>query len=54
MREDLNLKDYLDRESLERIQLQCMRETLDRVYSNNACYRRKSDDLGVHPNESKS
>lgn len=49
MREDLYLKDFLDRESLRGIQLRRLQETLTRVYSNNAFYRRVFDERGLQP-----
>ena len=49
MREDLFLKDFLDRDSLLQIQLQRLRETLERVYARVPFYRRSFDHAGVKP-----
>ncbi len=54
MREDLHLKDFLDRESLREIQLRRLQSTLERVYSNNAFYRNALDNSGLHPNDLQS
>ncbi|MBT3381533.1 MAG: phenylacetate--CoA ligase [Lentisphaerae bacterium] len=49
MREDLFLKDFLDRDSLKQIQLQRLRETLERVYANVPFYKAAFDEAGVKP-----
>jgi len=49
MREDLFLKDFLDRDSLRQIQLQRLRETLERVYARVPFYRKSFDAAGVKP-----
>jgi len=54
MREDLFLKDFIERESLKRIQLQRLRETLERVYDRVPFYRRTFDEHGVKPGDLKS
>ncbi|MFW5893720.1 MAG: phenylacetate--CoA ligase family protein [Verrucomicrobiota bacterium] len=54
MREDLHLKDFLDRESLSEIQLHRLQDTLARVYSNNAFYRNAFDSSGLHPDDLQS
>jgi phenylacetate-CoA ligase len=51
MREELFLKDFLDRQSLEQIQLQRLRETLQRVYDNVPFYRQSFDEKGVKPGD---
>jgi phenylacetate-CoA ligase len=51
MREELFLKDFLDRQSLEHIQLQRLRETLQRVYDNVPFYRQSFDEKGVKPED---
>ena len=47
--EDLLLKDYVDRRALERIQLERMRATLERVYANVPFYKQAFDEKGVKP-----
>ena len=54
MREDLFLKDFLDRESLERIQLTRMREAFERVYARVPFYHDAFDRHGVAPKDLKS
>ena len=54
MREDLFVKDCLDRESLEQIQLTRLRETLERVYANVPFYRQSFDAAGVSPADLRS
>jgi phenylacetate-CoA ligase len=49
MREDLFLKDFLDRDGLRQIQLQRLRETLERVYARVPFYRQSFDQAGVKP-----
>jgi phenylacetate-CoA ligase len=49
MREDLFLKDFLDRDSLRQIQVQRLRETLERVYARVPFYRKSFDNAGVKP-----
>jgi len=49
MREDLFLKDFLDRDSLKQIQLVRLRETLERVYARVPFYRKSFDAVGVKP-----
>ena len=49
MREDLFLKDFLDRDSLQQIQLARLRETLERVYARVPFYRQSFDRAGVKP-----
>ena len=51
MREDLYLKDFLDRGSLREIQLRRLRETLQHVYTNNDYYRRSFQEHGVQPGD---
>ncbi len=54
MREDLFLKDFLDRDSLRQIQLVRLRETLERVYERVPFYRQSFDAAGVKPSHLKS
>ena len=54
MREDLFLKDYLDRDSLETIQLARLQETLERVYTKVPFYRSSFDAAGVSPRDLRS
>ncbi len=54
MREDLFLKDYVNRKSLERVQLQRLRETLERVYQRVPFYKRSFDEHGVKPSDLES
>ncbi|MBO4513833.1 MAG: phenylacetate--CoA ligase [Victivallales bacterium] len=49
--EDLLLKDYVDRRALERIQLERMRATLERVYANVPFYKQAFDEKGVKPSD---
>jgi phenylacetate-CoA ligase len=49
MREDLFLKDFLDRDSLRQVQLVRLRETLERVYERVPFYRKSFDERGVTP-----
>ncbi len=49
--QDLLLKDYVDRRALERIQLERMRATLERVYANVPFYRESFDKQGVKPSD---
>lgn len=49
MREDLFLKDFLDRNSLRQIQLQRLRATLDLVYRSVPFYRNKFEEANVTP-----
>ncbi len=49
MREDLFLKDFLDRDSLRQIQFTRLRETLERVYERVPFYRKSFDERGVTP-----
>ncbi|MBN2451925.1 MAG: phenylacetate--CoA ligase [Lentisphaeria bacterium] len=51
MREDLFLKDFLDRGSLMQIQFERLRETLERVYTRVPFYRRSFDAAGVKPGD---
>lgn len=51
MREDLFLKDFLDRGSLRQIQLSRLRETLERVYAQVPFYRDGFDAKGVKPSD---
>ena len=51
MREDLFLKDFLDRDSLRQIQVQRLRETLERVYTRVPFYRKSFDHAGVKPSD---
>src|SRR5882762_7572296 len=39
------------RTQLESLQVERLRSTLHHAYANNACYRRKFDDAGVHPHD---
>lgn len=54
MREDLFLKDYVDRKCLEKVQLERLRETLERVYGHVPFYKRTFDEHGVKPSDLKS
>lgn len=54
MREDLFLKDYLDRDSLRQIQLERLRETLERVYAKVPFYREAFAEKGVTPADLKT
>jgi phenylacetate-CoA ligase len=49
MREDLFLKDYLDRDSLRGIQFTRLRETLERVYARVPFYQKAFAERGVKP-----
>jgi len=51
MREDLFLKDFLDRDGLAQIQLSRLQETLAKVYENVPFYRKSFDARGVHPSD---
>jgi len=51
MREDLYLKDFLDRDGLRAIQFRRMRETLQRVYQRVPFYREAFDRAGVKPED---
>jgi phenylacetate-CoA ligase len=46
--------ECLPREELRRLQLQRLRSTLSRVYTNVSCYRVKFDDAGVTPDDIRS
>ena len=54
MREDLFLKDFLDRESLKQLQFVRLRETLERVYEHVPFYRRAFDERGLKPSHLKT
>ncbi len=54
MREDLFLKDFLDRDSMRQIQLQRLRETLERVYARVPFYRKRFNEAGVRPSHLKT
>ena len=49
MREELYLKDFLDRQSLEQLQLKRLQDTVERVYRCVPFYRRKFDEAGIKP-----
>ena len=51
MREDLYLKDFIDRDGLCALQLRRMRETLQRVYQRVPFYQAAFDRAGVKPND---
>lgn len=51
MREDLFLRDFLDRGSLEQLQLARLRETLERVYARVPFYQKSFADKGVKPSD---
>ncbi len=51
---DLLLKDYVDRRALERIQLERLRNTLERVYANVPFYKKSFDEHGVKPSDLKT
>lgn len=48
---DLLLKDYVDRRALEKVQLERLRGTLERVYANVPFYRQSFDAAGVKPSD---
>ena len=50
---DLLLKDYVDRRALEHVQLERLRATLERVYSNVPFYAKAFDEAGVKPSDLK-
>ena len=50
---DLHLKDFVDRKALEALQLQRMKETLERVYQNVPFYRQAFTRAGVKPDDLK-
>jgi phenylacetate-CoA ligase len=54
MREDLYLRDCLDRDSLQQIQLVRLRETLERVYERVPFYRSAFEARGVTPSDLQS
>jgi len=47
-------KECLDRGTLQTLQLERLKETLDRVYANVPCYQKKFNDLGIVPNDVRS
>lgn len=47
------MKDFVDRAALERLQLERMQNTLDRVYNNVPFYKKAFDDAGVKPTDLK-
>lgn len=51
MREDLFLRDFVDRSSLRRVQLERLRETLERVYTHVPFYRETFDAGGLKPSD---
>jgi phenylacetate-CoA ligase len=51
MREDLYLKDFIDRDGLCALQLRRMRETLQRVYQRVPFYQAAFDQAGVKPDD---
>lgn len=48
---DYYLKDFVDRNALEALQLQRMQETLQRLYENVAFYRQAFDQAGLKPSD---
>ena len=54
MREDLFLKDCIDRRTLEHVQLQRLRETLQRVYERVPFYKESFERKGVTPDDLQS
>ena len=50
----LSKEENLPREEIEKIQLERLIETVNRVYANVPAYRKKMDDLGVKPEDIKS
>ncbi|QGG48515.1 phenylacetate--CoA ligase family protein [Heliorestis convoluta] len=46
--------ECMEREALQRLQLQRLKETLQRVYKKVPHYRRRFDEAGVHPDDLKS
>lgn len=50
---ELLMKDFVDRAALERLQLERMQNTLDRVYNNVPFYKKAFDDAGVKPTDLK-
>lgn len=50
---DLLLKDYVDRRALERLQLERLKQTMQRVYANVPFYRESFDKAGVKPDDLK-
>ncbi|MBR4674552.1 MAG: phenylacetate--CoA ligase [Victivallales bacterium] len=48
---DLWLKDFVEREALERLQLQRLRSVLERVYANVPFYKQSFDAKGVKPSD---
>ncbi len=51
---DLHLKDYVDRRALESLQLERLRETLNRVYQNVPFYQQSFKRAGVKPTDLQS
>ncbi len=51
MREDLFVKDFINRETLEKLQLQRLQETLQRVYENVPFYKQRLDEAGLGPGD---
>ncbi|NMA42350.1 MAG: phenylacetate--CoA ligase [Oligosphaeraceae bacterium] len=51
MMPDYYLKDFVDRNALEALQLQRMQETLQRLYENVAFYRQAFDQAGLKPSD---
>ena len=51
MMPDYYLKDFVDRNALEALQLQRMQETLQRLYENVAFYRQAFDQVGLKPSD---
>lgn len=54
MKEELYLKDFLDRDSLAQLQFKRLKATLERVYTNVPFYRDAFNQAGVTPNDLKS
>ena len=50
---ELLMKDFVDRAALERLQLERMQNTLDRVYNNVPFYKQAFDSVGVKPTDLK-
>lgn len=46
--------ETLERKEIEKIQLERLKETVDRVYKNVPAYRKKMDDIGVKPEDVKT
>ncbi len=53
MPEQLYLKDFVEREEIEKNQLASLQKTLERVYQNVPFYQQKFDELGVKPSDLK-